>query len=245
VARALRRTVVTLLVVFLLAAAADLGARLLAQNVIASRLRQAGQLSADPAVTVVGFPFLPQALRGRLDEVDVTSEPPPATGADLPRLGPLQARLRGVSAPTAALLSGGGQVRVSAATLSTTLDYADLARALTARVPALNGVSVTGSPDGVATMQATIKAYGAELPVSVPARVVLAKGRLVFSVPESAVAAQAPDLPAAIRHQLAQLLVISVAVPRLPYGLTVSRVNVTPQGLAVTATGSDLALAVG
>jgi hypothetical protein len=67
--RALRRIVITLIVLIGLYVAADFSSRALASSQVAASLQTSLDLSKEPDVSLGGFPFLPRAVDGHLDAV--------------------------------------------------------------------------------------------------------------------------------------------------------------------------------
>ena len=121
-ARTVRRLVITVVVLAGVLVGVDFAAAAVAEYQVSKRAREAFGLTDDPAVTVLGFPFLTQALSGEYDHitVDATGVPIKDTLRDVE----IHADLHGVHAPLSDLLSGttdtitvrevDGQVRVKA-----------------------------------------------------------------------------------------------------------------------------------
>jgi hypothetical protein len=81
--RAIRRIVVTLLILAGLFVAADYGARAVAQAQVAASLQSNLDLSEKPEVSLGGFPFLRHVLDGHLDEVMLVGTDLSANGQSL------------------------------------------------------------------------------------------------------------------------------------------------------------------
>jgi hypothetical protein len=64
------------------AVGADFGAAIYAEYRLARSVRTAANLSFDPWVSILGFPFIPQATRHRYNEIELR-----ASGADHPVVG--------------------------------------------------------------------------------------------------------------------------------------------------------------
>jgi len=238
--RSVRRLAVVLVIAAVLLGGADVASRAVAQSMMADRLRAGQQLAATPEVSVAGFPFLTQALRGRYDEIVVTSPSTTAaaTGTGTPTLQHLEAHLRGVHAPLSLLTGSSSAVQVESVTASATVSYAQLAAALMARIPQLTRVQLSDGAGDKVTLRAAVTAYGITVPVDAAATVTVAGDRLTVRVDPSALA----DQPAAVRTSLTKLLTVTLTLPRLPYRLTVSQVRPTTDGIAVTARAGATAL---
>ncbi|HEX9235229.1 MAG TPA: DUF2993 domain-containing protein [Actinomycetota bacterium] len=81
--RAIRRLLITLIVLAGLYVAADFGLKALAQSQTASTLETSLDLSKKPTVDLGGFPFLPRALGGHLDQVLLSGDDLSAGGQPL------------------------------------------------------------------------------------------------------------------------------------------------------------------
>src|SRR5437879_1898834 len=107
--------------------AGDVAARKYAEHEAAARLRSSQQIDGEAQVHIHGFPFLTQALRRKLDDVEVT-------GADVGRgqlrLTHLHATLRGVrpssNASSATVESVDGTALVSYQDLNNAVNRSDV-----------------------------------------------------------------------------------------------------------------------
>jgi hypothetical protein len=82
VRKLLTGAIATVIVVVLGAVGADFGAAIYAEYRLARSLRTAAHLSFDPWVSILGFPFIPQAMRRHYKEVELKT-----SGVDHPVLG--------------------------------------------------------------------------------------------------------------------------------------------------------------
>lgn len=82
----MRRALVVLVVLAAVLLAADVGARAVAQNVVAGDLRTSLELSKKPKVTIGGFPFLPQLVRGRVSSASASAEDVTTNGVTFHRV---------------------------------------------------------------------------------------------------------------------------------------------------------------
>ena len=92
-----------LVLVVTLAVLADFGAATWAEYRVSRTLREGGELDADPAVTVHGFPFLLQVQRGRYENVEIVAD-----GVHTEALGDItvEANLIGAHAAASSLFDG-------------------------------------------------------------------------------------------------------------------------------------------
>ncbi|WP_169735382.1 LmeA family phospholipid-binding protein [Actinokineospora inagensis] len=121
--KAVRRLVITVLVLVALLVAADFGAAAVFENEVSKRAQAQFGLADAPAVKVGGFSFLVQAVSGEYDLVTIDAHGVPVQ--DTLRDLDVHADLRGVQAPLSDLVNGSlkqvpireveGQVRVKAA----------------------------------------------------------------------------------------------------------------------------------
>lgn len=82
----MRRLGVFLVVLAVVAVAADFGARWFAQRAVATELAASFELSSEPSVTIGGWPFLVDFLKGRLASVEVETTEPSQTDVALDRI---------------------------------------------------------------------------------------------------------------------------------------------------------------
>lgn len=186
------------------------------------------ELDRDAEVRINGFPYLTQLMLGRLREVTLTSST--AVIDDL-ELTDVDAVARGVetSAPYTA----------RAAEISATVPTSTIDTALTHSALAERGLEVEVEVSGSAVVAATTF-------LSLPVQAVLEPepaGRAIAldvrSVSIAGLTVATRDMPQGLREALSDL---RIPLPTLPEGLDVTRVDVAPEGLRITASGEDLAL---
>jgi hypothetical protein len=173
-----------------------------------------------PAVSIGGFPFLTQLMAGRLSSVHLTA--PTATVEGL-RLDDVVVELTGVT--TEAPYTAEGAVMTAMispeavqAVLSVELDLSVRDGSLVA------STTVLGLPLDVVLAP---RAAGQEVEVDVTGFVL------------AGASVRSADLPGSIADQLQG---IRFAVAGLPAGMALTAVDVTPDGLRLSAEGRDLAL---
>lgn len=236
----MRRLLVSVLVLALLAAGTDLAARLVAQRMLAQRVRTAAQLTGTPEVSIHGVPFLTQVIGGRYREVALTATDVPV-GDDM-TVDRIEALLRGMHLPVSELLgSGTTSVPVESVTASGTMGYVTLADAA-ARQLGGSGFTVQLGQGGPGTVHATVTAelVGTSVTGEADATVRIVEGNLVLGFAEGAFG----DLPAPLASRFAGLTAITLPL-RLPLGLSATGVTVGSSGVTVTARASDVVLAAG
>ena len=164
-----------------------------------------------------------------------------STGNGTPQLQRVQAHLWGVSAPFSLLTGSVRSVRVASATATASLSYAELATSLRARVPQVRQLQLGDAGNGAIAITAVVTALGVTLPVTSAAVMTLDGSHLRLAVDPNALTGQ----PATTRALLAQLLTVTLNVPHLPYGLTVTAVTPSADGLQVAARTGSITLQLG
>ena len=211
----MRRLLVALLVLGVLAVAVDRVVLVVVQRSVATDLQASGELSAPPTVRIAGFPFLTQAARGRYDRVEVRTALQERGGVRVERLDVVatDAEVRA----SEALRNGVTRVPVSGLTATGLVTYADLVgdRGLVV-TPVAGGVRVTGS----------VTVLGQRLSASATSDVRLDGSTIVVTA--RTVEAGGVQVPAG-------LLDLRVPVGRLPYGLRLTGLSARADGLALAA----------
>jgi hypothetical protein len=223
---------VTLLSLAVCAVAADRVSLVLTERAVATQLETSGGLSSRPDVSIRGMPFLTQAFAGKYDDVEVSATEVTAGGG---KLSKLDVTLRGVRVPLSDALSGSvDAVPVDALRATVLLSYADMGKQLRDRrltvAPAGKQVRVSGS---VQVLGRTITASALSTVTLSGASVVVTAKR--FEVGH-AVASRA------VTAALGNRFDFVVRVGQLPYGLTMSSLQVEPEGVVATADASHTVL---
>ncbi|MCU1674024.1 MAG: uncharacterized protein JWN77_2137 [Frankiales bacterium] len=221
------KKVVWLLVLVALLVGADRVAAVVAGRVVAGQLQSAGELSVKPSVSFGGFPFLTQAVRGRYSAVEVSASDVAAGGE---RLSQFDADLAGLRLPLSAALSGNvARVPVDGVDARVVLSYADLQRRLRDRRLAL-----AAGPSGLLRVTGTVRVLGRDVSAAALSSVRLSGTSVV-------VTAQRFE-GGGISVPLGNRLDFTVRIGKLPYGLALSGVRVTPGGIEATARGRNTVL---
>jgi hypothetical protein len=235
--------VVLLILVGLVVAADRIGEQIAEQRLVAAVTDEAkarGVTADSTDVTIGGFPFLTQVLRGKYDEITIDMRQ--ARSGDL-RVEQLLVTAFGVEADTAELINGqpkatadrvSGTAVIDWAALPKLLDYAGLGVGDAKFAPAGEGVRIRG----------TASLAGQSVPLAATAKFTVKGGQLSVKVSDAEI--EGVRLNPAIQSALNDLqrkLSIPVDVPPLPFGLKLDSVRAQPEGLAVSATAHDVPIA--
>lgn len=223
---------VSLGVLLALAIAADRVSLVVAQRTVATQLQTSGSLSARPDVSVRGFPFLTQAFAGKYDDVELSASEVTAGGG---RISKLDVSLRGVHVPLNDALSGSvTAVPVDSVRATLLLSYADMTQQLRDRrlsvSPAGDQLRVSGS----------VQVLGRTVSASAISSVAVSGTSVVVTARRFEVGNAMADR--AVTAALAGRFDFVVRLGNLPYGLKISTLKVTPQGVVATAAGAHTVL---
>jgi hypothetical protein len=241
--RALRITLILLVVLGGLFVLADRVAVGFAEDEAAGRIKSTEGLAATPDVSIGGFPFLTQVVGGELDDVKIgikNYEASTGSSAGTIRIDDLNAEMHGV-----AFDGGYSSATASSATGSASISYAELlkaARSGPAEVAPGVKAQVIGLSDGgngkiKVTVSGTV--LGAELPAPVS---VLSS----VTVSGDTVKVHADSLPK-LGVQLAEGRIRSITdfqqkIEQLPGGIKLDSVEAVPTGVEISVKGSDVRL---
>ena len=203
----------------------------IAERRVADQIAARGGLTAAPAVDIAGFPFLTQAVSGTYRDIRVhlTAEEldqPAGTRADV--------SLRGVHVPLSDVLSGSvQQIPVDKVDGTATLSYELLAAQL--------GGNTTLSADGDGIrLTKSVSVLGLDFDVTGSGTVTLKGQDVVIDIQQAS--AGAVDVPNSVLKQAANLLDFSYRVPELPFGLQLTSVRPTVQGVDVAVAATNTVL---
>ncbi|MCV2490361.1 DUF2993 domain-containing protein [Geodermatophilus sp. YIM 151500] len=206
---------------------ADRVAVVIAQGRVADGIARQGQLPGAPDVEIAGFPFLSQVVAGNYDEVRISFDADdlgrPGTRADV--------TLRGVQVPLSSALTGSvQQVPVAAIDGTATLSYDLLSTEFG------SGTTLTPDGDGL-RIATTVELLGRQVDLTASGLIELDDGDLVIDVREATGAGV--DLPAGTVERLSEALDLRYRLPDLPYGLELTGVAPTPDGVDVAVAASE------
>lgn len=237
--KAAKISLVVAVVLLGLLLAADRVLAFVAGNVLTDKVSQqltergvenTGELDA----TVGGFPFLTQVLGGKYDAVEIRAANLRSQGVSLTDL---TVRATGVEAPAGALMRGEGTVTAARVTGSGLLPYSSIAALL--HQPDLTIVA----DNGRLKLRTPIRFAGQSIMVVASGNLVLDGGRLTLTIEDirpdgGGLPPGAQLLLSALRGRLSQ----EIALPPLPYGLTIERLDVAGDGLQVQVSAVNVPL---
>ncbi|MDS1271912.1 DUF2993 domain-containing protein [Lipingzhangella sp. LS1_29] len=222
--------VVGVLVLLALVVAADRGLHYATENEVGNQVARQYPMTAEPDVTIGGFPFLTQVIAGTYSEVNVVTGAFTYNEVQLERV---DVTLTDVEAPLSDLLSGEPDIVAEEAEGTILVPYSELQQRIqregmtieqeggTPRITgdfAHGGISVSVQSDlELAVEESTISVSPRNIEVSgdVPIDVDLVEDSLAFELP----------------------------LGELPFGLRVTDIQTEPNGLEVTAEGEDVPVA--
>lgn len=208
----MKRLLITLAVLSALFVAADRVAARVAQNQVSAQIKTSQRLSAEPQVTIRGFPFLTQAFGGEYDDIEVV-------GTDLVsgsiKVGRVEADLRGVKISLSDALGGSlGAVPVTQATVRADVGWDALENA-----------------SGEAVKLEAARGGGVQVSTVV-------SGRTIRFVADPVVErGQVVLVPRDVAGRT-----ISFGTTTLPFGMRLTSAQVRPSGLVLVATGAGITL---
>jgi LmeA-like phospholipid-binding len=224
--RKVRRYVAALVVIVVLLVGLDFGARVAAENIMATRIQKQG-LSHKPDVTIGGFPFLTQVASKDLQQVTIVATnqvegPVTITKVDATATG---IRLNSYSSGSGTITSLSGTALISFASLGNTLtqQFGPLGSLL-------NGAGLNLTAAGPNEVRASLNLLVTS--GSATWRVTQASpNQLDISLVSS------NGLPSSLLRSIQNL---TVQIPKLPLGLSINSVSVTSSGIVGRISGHDV-----
>ncbi|GAA2793718.1 LmeA family phospholipid-binding protein [Kribbella solani] len=227
--RWLRRLVVTLVLVAILAFVVDKVAGVVAQNQLASMAQKEaakyGVRSADTSVKINGF-FIPQLIKQDFSKVNLTMGKP--TFDKVPGEN-LTVDMNNVHVPRSLLFQQSGTVTVGTTDMQVRMSPREVGR-LAVRSTGLAGLT-TEVVNGKLHAKLAMQGINIDVPV-VPQ---VQQGRIALALEESATGA-----PSALQDRLKNLLARGISLPELPFGAQLTSVNVQDNAVVLAATVKDL-----
>ena len=220
----MRRLVLLLLILLTLLVGVDRVAVHLAETGVAEQAQQSGSLRNRPAITIHGFPFLTQALRGRYGRIDISATDLDRGGV---RVARLEATLHGAEVPLRDAVSGSvTSIPVSGLDATALVTFADLAHRSSV-------VGLTIQPEGaLVRVTGRVTVLGMTVRVSALSQVTLKGTRIAVTARSVKVLGQSTP---AVLGALTGALDLLVPVGTLPYDLKLTRLKVTSNGVLLTA----------
>ncbi|HST82419.1 MAG TPA: DUF2993 domain-containing protein [Kineosporiaceae bacterium] len=234
----MRRFFILIVILVLLAVAADRAAWWFAERSIAQEIQNTQNLSARPDVTVGGFPFLTQALRGRYKEIDADLRDPDVEGGL--KIDTLKITLRGVRVATGDLINRRvDEVPVDSASAVATISFAALNAAAKENLPDTKSTVVFSQGTGNAlAVKGSYRSSVVNAQLNLQARLVAKDGDLVVELAPGTL----DEVPSLVRPQVQSLVARASRLPALPLGFQAKDVSVNSTGVTVRATASALNL---
>lgn len=228
--RGLVALLVTVVVVLVLLAVADRIAERIADHKLAGKIQSAQQLTSRPDVSIGGFPFLTQVLRGRYSSVTITSTS--AIQVNGTAITAMHVHLTDVQVSTADAIHGTVRnVPVSAGTGTAVLSYTQV-NALIARYAGTTiGSTITvtaGSSSGHARL---VGPLGLSLDVTPQVR----HGQL-YLVDDSQ---QLATLSSLVAAPIQQTLAKPIPLPALPFNVHLTSATPESDGIRLQATSQN------
>jgi LmeA-like phospholipid-binding len=238
------------LVVIVLLIAADRIGVLVAENTVAKQART--QLasenittSANPDVTISGFPFLTQVAAGHYSKINIVVPNPTSKGI---RLDSLNVTATDVTAPTSSVISGNGQIEAGKVVGTAQINWASFEEMVDLSGLSQYGIDpsslhITSTDGGVVTVSAPVKIAGQSFTAIATGSVSIVNDLLHIKITK--ITASQSGLPSLIVAQLQSLesqLNFDARIPALPYHLVVDAVNTNATGVAIRASATNVIL---
>jgi LmeA-like phospholipid-binding len=221
----LRITLIVLIVIVGLLIGADFAARAYAEGRVATQIQQQG-FPKKPSVTIDGFPFLTQAISRNFGEVQLSS-------SDVTE-GPLLVQSIHATLTNVHVNSSYNGATVSQLTGTMNVTFAALANAMTSEAGGLGSLisgglnlSAAGSDEVKATLDLLVTHE-------------TAVWRITRTGPQTLHAQLTSSggvLPSSLLNAVNS---INIPLPKLPLGLAIQTISVTPSGLVGTITGQNV-----
>ncbi|MBG0827569.1 DUF2993 domain-containing protein [Planomonospora sp. ID67723] len=224
----MRKLLVFLILLLVLAGILDRVAVAGVQREIATRATARYDLAAPPEVTILGIPFLTQAIAGRYDEVKVDVGKLNVGGA---QVSGVDATLYGVTAPLSDLLFHPERVDIRAERVVGAVVIPETT--LNQRAP--RGIKVQAGESGLG-VSGEITFLGQQVPAKATLRVEVIEGGLRF-VPEKVTLGGGITVPDPERF-----ITYKLPIGKLPFNLKITDVRPVSGGLQITAEAADVPL---
>jgi hypothetical protein len=205
----------------------DFAGRVVAQNIIASKIQQQG-LQQKPHVSIGGFPFLTQLASKDFQQVTVSTTNLAAGPVTITKVDVTASdvRLRSYSSASGTIKNLSGTAFISFASLSDTLT-----QQFGALGSLLNGAGLNLAAAGPNEVKASLNLLGTS--GSATWRLTRLSGsQLQIGLVGSS------GLPSSLVGSIQSL---TLHIPKLPLGLTIDSINVTPNGVVGHVSGHDVA----
>jgi hypothetical protein len=226
------KTLRVLLIVFVLLAGLVTGldriANVVAEGQVANALQSKYELASKPDVSIGGFPLFTQVIGGKYDHITVTAKGVPLSSG---QNADAQIDLYGLTVKVGDAISGSlKNARADRATVTVALGQ-DLLSQLT-------GLPITVNRMAGDKAKLTTTALGVQLGAVV---VVKPAGDAITTSVES-IDAGTQSLPSSVKKEIDSKFALSIKLPKVASGFTVTGVDVQDGSIKVTAEGHDVPL---
>jgi len=222
----MRKLLVAIVVVLGLLVVADRVLAVVAAHAVADKVAEDQQDCAKPGVDIGGFPFLTQAIRGRYDDVRLTTHCQ-TKGVSL---DPVSADLRGVHVSLTSIVHRKvSRVPVDDLTGSATLPYSEI----NAHLPGQQ-LSVGAGPNNTITVTGTLSVAGHSVSAHGTGAVSISDGQLHIAVTSVSTPVGSVDPGGAFSA--------SLPLPSLPFHLTGASVSGSSAGVVITGHAHNVVL---
>lgn len=228
-----------LIAVVVLALAAwglDWGARISAQSAVARNVQHAQQLSQRPKVDIHGWFFLPQVVKGRYDNVDITLR---NLRQGTLRLSRVTAHLQGTHVPLHAVVTNGvTSILVEHSRETLVFTYAALNTYLKTQDSAF---TLAAGPTGQVKVTGHANILGQSFAVSADATVRPVPGYLQITPTQLDTGT---SLDATSRVLLRQRLTLAIPTTMFPFGQHITSISPGKSTLTIRAGGTNVLIAL-
>jgi len=225
--RGWRRWLIAVVVLIIVLVGVDFAARAVAEQVAASKIQQQASLSTKPDVTIEGFPFLTQVAARKFDHIKI--------GISDLKAGPVTITSITANATDVKLSSYDFQSGTLGQVTGTLLiNFGSVGNTLTTVIgplgSLLDGAGLTVSDAGPDEIRASLNLVVTTGTATWRVTRVSADELNISLVSSSGV-------PLSV---LSSMQNVDVRIPKLPLGLRIDSVSVTPAGVVGTISGSDV-----
>ncbi|MBB4913731.1 LmeA family phospholipid-binding protein [Streptosporangium saharense] len=224
----MRKLVAFLVLLLVLVAIVDRVAVTGAQRELARQATARYDLENPPEVSILGIPFLTQAIAGHYDEVKVAAGPMTLNGL---RLSSVDFTLHDVTAPLSDLVLHSERADIRAGRVEGTV----VVPLATLNQKAPNGIKVSVDGDTL-VVDGEVTVLGQKVPVKADLKIGVSAGELRFA-PEKVTVGGGIPVPNPERF-----INYRIPIKNLPFGVKITGVRVVPQGIQVSGEASDVPL---
>jgi hypothetical protein len=224
--RRTRRYLLVVLIIIALLVALDFASRAVAENIMAAQIQKQG-LPKKPDVSIGGFPFLTQVAAKNFQQVTISTTNLPEGPVTLTKVNVTAngIRLRSYSSASGTISSLSGTALISFASLGNTLEQQVGPLGSLLGGAGLN-LTAAGPSEVKATLNLVVTSGSATWRVTR-----LSSNQLHIGLVSSS------GLPTSL---LGSIQSVTVQIPKLPLGLTINSVSVTPSGVVGRVSGRDV-----